>query len=205
MSISRVTPLRKLENMLANEDLPSFCREAIAPDLNSDLSDNQNIGDPAIEIIFPMNKERPVYDFLRRNHFELMNLFGLNAKFYLRTILYHLAYSRFSRLSSRRESYFLSTNVENLNNPTSIRLKNRKMQYRYNIREVIVDTSAMLSFSRALDERVLEVANSFNKDSKYIKIGEISIAYTVSSGVRAGDPPLTYRQLDLDERYLSLV
>lgn len=200
MTLDYSNSLRKLENLMAREKLPSFCQLMSSTDGRSESPEEHLAGDPSIAIVFPMKKERLVYDFLRRHREELRTLFGNSADFRLYTILYHLAYSRFSLLSSNRELFFISTNIDNLDNPVISKSHNKAERYGYVLKEVVVGLSSMVESSVSLEQRMAEIANEFNKESRYIKICELWVSYTISATARSTDPPLHYKRLSIDSK-----
>lgn len=148
-----------------------------------------------VRIVFPMEAEIRVQKALRQSWDDLSALVPQQyrkRRWILR--LYHLAHERFAVLSSEEDGFFVSTNIQNLNDPLKKPLGSL-VQMTYNVDAIVVAVRRGPADMQEFGERIREIATAFNDESRYLRIGQLRCAFTdsrfVAPGVQLRFQPLT--------------
>lgn len=181
------SPSIDIEDFLAQQGIPAFCFPLADADV---LPGEDSTSDSRVffaEIVVPIAKEKETYSMIDHGANEIRMLCRQDDYLLLpRTVHYHFAMRRFRRVGELF-GFHTSTTIPNLASP-DVRKTDTGEVLTYNV-DVVVIQSQIDSNEHLQTIAAQELRNSvqsFNRASRYLKIGTTRLAYATTRVVLTG-------------------
>jgi hypothetical protein len=189
------TSLIWLEDTLAAAGIFSFCRDSeldmIRYGYQGDLE--SLVGDPTITaVVTSWEDAGKMNSVLRRNHAEIVRLFGQDVGIGHEFWPYFLCYLDMGRISSDLpNNFFLSTKI--INPPHEV--EEPILHLEYDLQITIIKEIASPEEIYKKREDIAEIIRELNARSRYIKIGQVSVGYARSKIILKGQDETEFHPL----------
>lgn len=191
-----MTLLQKLEDLFNREGLPTICRKLSEAEIDEFDIRKDNINQ-YIDVIFPLGKESLTYQCMHKNKLMIRDLVQDTFTIKMHTILYFMAYVVFGRLASPAKDYYISVNFLNKKDPRQKRT-NAGLVYEYDLDLISIDQRSWQEDIDSIKEKVRGISSAFNQTSRFIKIGQLRLAFSNTPFVFKGSSPPQFTVIKLD-------